>query len=157
METIKLLFICEDAFKACETENLFKDTQFKIVGATNDGKKGIALIEKLKPDVVVCGMAVKNADGLTIIKKTISLKNNCKVMVLSAIKDDRVIQKAIDCGALDYVITPVPNKVVKERIKKLRPKDKTDFGKGTIRLPKELKEKLQKIYLSYGILTKYNY
>lgn len=154
METIKLLLVCEDAFNAYETEKLFKDTRFKIVGATNDGKKGLALIEKLKPDIVVCGMAVKGADGLTVINKAVNLNNNCKVMVLSAIKDERIIQKAIDCGALDYVITPVPNKTIKERIIKLSKRNRNDCLQETKKLPKELKEKLRKIYLSYGILSK---
>lgn len=157
METIKLLFVCEDAFNACEAEKLFKDTRFKIVGATNDGKNGIALIEKLKPDILVCGMAIKGADGLTVIKKAVSLNNDCKVMVLSAIQDDRIIQRAFDCGALDYVITPLPNKALKERIIELSQKSKKDCLQETKKFSKDLKEKLRKIYLSYGILTKYNY
>lgn len=157
MDAIKLLFVCEDSFDACNMEKLFKDTRFKIVGATNDGKKGIALIEKLKPDLVVCGIAVKGVNGLTLIKKAASLKNNCKIMVLSAIKNDHIMQKAAYCGASEYVITPTTNKSVKEKIIKLSQQNKNVFLQKPLKLPKDLKEKLQKTSLSYGFLSKYNY
>lgn len=149
METIKLLFVCEDAFNACEAEKLFKDTRFKIVGTTNDGKNGITLIEKLKPDILVCGMAIKGAAGLTVIKKAVSLNNDCKVMVLSAIQNDRIIQRAVECGALDYVITPLPNKALKERIIELNQKSKKDCLQETKKLSKNLKEKFRKKNISF--------
>lgn len=157
MNDLKLLFVYEDEFNACAMKKLFKDTPFKIVEATNDCEKAIVLIEKLQPDVVVCGIAIRGVDGLAVIKKAASLNNNCKIMVLSAINDDRIIQKAVYCGALDYVITPVSNKFVKERIVKLSQKSKTDFLKENIKLPEDLKQKLQKIYLSYEFPSKFNY
>lgn len=151
MENIKLLFVHEDDVNVEEIKELFKTGPFNLVAATSDGIRGIELIDKLKPDVVITGMVVTGSDGFGVIKKAASLKDKCKVIVLSAIKNERIIQSAMDYGALYYMITPIQGDVIKERLTELCEKREETSLSITKKPAFSLDEKISKIFLSVGI------
>lgn len=112
MKKIRLLLICEDDFKFNKIADLFSNSSFTVVGKTNDGFHGIKLIDELKPDLIVLGMILKGADGFAIIKHVSAKKYECKTVVVSAVKNERVIRKAFSYGADYYIATPVSENVL---------------------------------------------
>lgn len=153
MENNKLLFIYEDGWDIERIKKTFKDSCFEIVGACADGKEGIDLIDKLQPNFVVTGLVLSSIDGFEVLKHLSAIRRSVKAVVVSALKNERIIKNAMDLGALYYMTMPISSSVLLERLKGLCEKDKKDSFelKAVVPPALSLDERISKIFISVGI------
>lgn len=151
MEEYKLLFIYEGDVDTERLKKVFADSEFKLVGATADGKEALSLIEDLKPDFVVTGLVLSGFDGFEVLKR--AAEEKIKTVVLSALKNEHIIKKAMDAGALYYMTSPVSFSVLRERLSGLGVKDDEESlsVKADFKPVVSLDEKISKIFISVGI------
>lgn len=105
MEQRKILLVDDDK-DLCE---LYKTTLgaegFKVKIAEN-GEQALAEIMKEKPDLVILDIMmpkIHGIDTLDILKATPETKD-IKILVLSALSDQKMIKRAKDFGAIDYIV-----------------------------------------------------
>lgn len=151
MEEYKLLVVYEGSIDPQELKKVFLESEFKLVGYTSSGTEGLKLLRELKPDYVVTGLVLSNVDGFEVLKQTRETKT--KTIVLSALKNEHIIKKVMDYGALYYMTMPVSLSVLKERLSGLSEKDKDESltVKAEERPMVSLDEKISKIFISVGI------
>lgn len=75
-----------------------------VVGEAGDGRTGLAAAEALSPDVVVCDLAMPGLSGLEVIKRLVELPDPPRCLVLSMYHDTVWVQRALEAGALGYVL-----------------------------------------------------
>lgn len=81
---------------------------FAICGEAENGKKAVAKIEQLKPDVVITDVRMPEMDGLELIKHQVEdLKSNTKFIILSGYDDFKYAQTAIKYGVRQYILKPI--------------------------------------------------
>ncbi|MBE5821278.1 MAG: sporulation transcription factor Spo0A [Clostridiales bacterium] len=94
----------------------------EVVGVAHDGVEALELIKEHKPDVAILDVIMPKLDGLgvleginklDIVKKPISI-------VLSAVGQEKITQRAIMLGAQYYFIKPFELNVIAQRIKDLK-------------------------------------
>ncbi len=153
MEENKVLFIEEGEVDSDKLRQFYKESGFTIVGAAADGKEGIELIDKYKPEFVVTGLVLSGVDGFEVLKHIQDRKLKTTVVVVSALKNERIIKKAMDLGASYYMTKPVSLSVIKERLTELKEKDKevSLSVKAEEKPAVSLDEKISKIFISVGI------
>lgn len=90
-----------------------------VVGVAHDGVEAISLIEEHKPDVVILDVIMPKLDGLGVLEKLNEMKLNDRpiCMILSAVGQEKITQRAIMLGADYYFIKPFELSVIAERIK----------------------------------------
>ena len=59
----------------------------KVVGEAGDGRKALAEIAELNPDLVLCDLALPGLGGLEVIKRVRALEPAPRVVVLSMYHD----------------------------------------------------------------------
>ena len=133
-------------------EALNESKEYNVVYAGDDGDEGIKQIMALKPDLVIVGMFLKGADGCGVIRAVKKAWGEAK-MIATGIANDSLIERAMEEGAIYYLIKPfsIPNAI--ERIKELS-KDKPVNEKTTAaskRKPVSIEEKISEIFISIGI------
>lgn len=152
MEENKVLFIEEDGVDLGKLRRFYKESGFTVVGATTDGKEGIELIDKFKPDFIVTGLVVSGVDGFEVLKHVLASKLKSIVLVISVLNNERIIKRAMDYGAAYYMTKPVPLSMVKERLIQLKEKDKgVSLSVSAEKPAVSLDEKISKIFISVGI------
>ncbi len=93
--------------------------EFEVVIAIN-GEKGLELIEKEKPALVLVDIRMPKMDGLEMIEE---MKEKgplyIPVLILTNLSDDEKVAKAIELGAKEYIlkIKSTPAEVL-EKVKK---------------------------------------
>lgn len=151
MENKKVMFIDEGGSDGNDRTRLYRESGFDVVAVTNDGKNGIELFDKLKPDYLVTGLVLSGADGFEVLKHALKDKSHTKVIVVSAIKNESIIKRAMDFGARYYMTTPIPQEVIKERLLSLAEKDKSGYTAVDAKPSKSMEERISKIFISVGI------
>lgn len=94
----------------------------EVVGVAHDGMEAITLIEEHNPDVVVLDVIMPKLDGLGVLEKIagLNLKKDPVCMILSAVGQEKITQRAILLGAQYYFIKPFELSVIAERIKEVK-------------------------------------
>lgn len=89
---------------------------FTVAAATENGKEGLAIIESIKPDVIICDLILKELDGLTLLEKISELKLDARIVVYSAFDSDEIIRSACTHGASLYLVKPLSPEILYCRI-----------------------------------------
>lgn len=83
----------------------WSDYECKVIGEAENGAKGLEMILKLKPDIVITDIKMPVMDGLEMMEAVVQ-KQNTIFVVLSAFNEFSYAQQAIKLGAADYVLKP---------------------------------------------------
>ena len=96
----------------------------EIVAECRDGQQVLDFLEQNEADILVTDIKMPKMDGLRLLECLEERKSRCQSVVLTAYSEFSFAQKAIRCGAADYVIkndfiTELPKAVecAKERLK----------------------------------------
>jgi len=121
-EKIKVL-IADDNKDFCDilSEYLEKQPDIEIVGIAKDGIQALDYIEKKLPDVLVLDIIMPHLDGLGVLERlnTWNLQKFPKIIILSAVGQDKITQRAITLGADYYVVKPFDMEVFTKRVRQL--------------------------------------
>ena len=122
-EKIRVL-IADDNQEFSHTLSTYINSQedMEIVGMAKDGNEAIDLIIKTTPNVVLLDVIMPHLDGLGVLEKISEMSNSEKptCIMLSAVGQDKITQKAISLGAEYYVVKPFDIEVLIKRIREIK-------------------------------------
>ena len=96
------------------------DDNLVVAGMASNGADGYEQIRKLNPDVVLLDLIMPGMDGLGVLEKLSNEETSekrPKVIVVSAVSEERIITEAFRLGASYYVVKPFDREMLISRIK----------------------------------------
>lgn len=115
--------IADDNKDFCQilNEYLMEEEDIEIAGIAKDGIEAYDLVIQKKPDLLVLDIIMPHLDGLGVMEKlkSTSLDKKPKIIVLSAVGQDNITQKALSLGANYYVLKPFDFEVFINRIREV--------------------------------------
>ena len=113
---------------------LEKEEQIQIVGIAKDCNEAYEKAIELKPDILLLDIIMPHLDGLGVLEKLgeTNLEKSPLVIILSAVGQDKITQKAISLGAQYYIVKPFDINVLIKRMKELKNYQPTQFKGGFI-------------------------
>lgn len=119
---IKIL-IADDNKEFCEIvgDYLSRENDIDLVGTANDGFEALELIKETNPDVVVLDIIMPHLDGLGVLEKlnTLEIEKMPNIVVLSAVGQDKITQRALALGADYYIVKPFDMQIFIKRIRQM--------------------------------------
>lgn len=112
---MKILIAEDSQFMRGVLKDIFKEEGYELVEA-QDGKEALDKFEKEKPDLVLLDIIMPEADGIEVLK---NIGKKAKVIVISAVGQEKMVEEAKELGALDYIVKPFDNEKVLETVKKV--------------------------------------
>lgn len=137
----KILFIEDDTVVRENTAELLELSDFEVITASN-GKIGLALAKKEKPDIIVCDIMMPELDGYGVLQALAEDPATMQIpfIFLSARTEHKDIRRGMDLGADDYLTKPfeeeellsaIESRLAKVQIlKNLREKETIHSGNG---------------------------
>ncbi|MGI6537415.1 MAG: sporulation transcription factor Spo0A [Caldicoprobacterales bacterium] len=117
------ILIADDNKDFCNiiAEYLSKQDDMEVVAVAYDGVEALDLIHKLQPDLVVLDIIMPQMDGLGVLEKLNEekMEQKPKIIILSAVGQDKITQRAISLGADYYIVKPFNLEIFLRRIREL--------------------------------------
>jgi two-component system response regulator VicR len=85
---------------------------------THLGEKGVELVEKEKPEIVILDLGLPDINGFEVLKQ-IRLFSDLPILILTARTEESDIVKGLEWGADDYMVKPFRQLELLSRIKAL--------------------------------------
>jgi DNA-binding NarL/FixJ family response regulator len=75
----------------------------EIVGTAHDGEEALALVEQVRPDVVLMDLRMPHCDGVEATRRLTESAAETKVVVLTTYADDHSVIQALRAGACGFL------------------------------------------------------
>ncbi len=104
------LIICDDhpVVRSGLRGMLSTQADFELAAEAADGEQAVALVAAVKPDVVLMDLRLPVLDGAGAIARIRSAAPDTRVIVLTTYDSDRDILRAIEAGAIGYLLKDAP-------------------------------------------------
>ncbi|GAA3408946.1 response regulator [Paenibacillus hodogayensis] len=80
---------------------------FRIAGEAKDGQAALAMLEQLRPDIVITDIRMPVMDGLTFIEEMQKNERQAEVVILSGYDEFDYAKRAMRFGVSDYLLKPI--------------------------------------------------
>lgn len=128
---------------------------FNVCAATSNGNTAIELIKSTRPDVAIVDLVLSGRDGMSVLKYIKGNDVSCLPIAIGSYLEDKIVNSAIENGAVYYLVKPVDAETVVDRIKDLSESRAIDYkvsaGTRDRRRINSLDEKISNIFVTIGI------
>ncbi len=116
----KRILVVEDEQELIKAVQIrLKYSGYEVLSACN-GREGLEVARKEKPDLILLDMMMPEMDGLTMLsrlKNSSDIKHIPVIMLTAKAQSDDIAQ-ASKLGAFDYVVKPFTSQILLEKIRK---------------------------------------
>ncbi len=113
MEPINVVLVDDLSFMREAIRNIVKDTGIIILGEAENGADAVSLYKDLEPDIVLMDITMPVMDGLESLKLIRDYDPKARVIMCSALGQQKYIIKAIQLGARDFILKPFnPERII---------------------------------------------
>jgi two-component system chemotaxis response regulator CheY len=102
----KVLIVDDASFMRVSIKNILTKNGYEIVGEANNGAVGFQKYQELSPDIVTMDITMPEMDGLTSLKKILSVNSAANVLMVSAMGQESMVREAIIAGAKGFIVKP---------------------------------------------------
>lgn len=108
-------------FSSILNDYLSSEDDIVVSGIAKDGFEALRLVEEQSPDLLILDIIMPRLDGLGVLENLnmMDLESKPQIMVLSAVGQDKITQRAIELGACYYVVKPFDMSLLTERIRQM--------------------------------------
>jgi two-component system, NarL family, response regulator DevR len=110
MSKIRVLLVDDHEIVRLGLMTLINDhPQMEVVGEAGTAAEAIRAVERLDPQVVLMDVRIPGEGGIEAARQVTSRFPRTKVVMLTSFADDELILRAIQAGAVGYVLKQVGN------------------------------------------------
>lgn len=112
-----VVIVDDSVYMRARIKDSLTNAGYTIVGEAGNGEQAIDLAMSLKPDLITLDNILPDMIGIDILRV---LKNeeklDSRIVMISAVGQESVIQEGMKLGAEDYIVKPFTNEVLIEKI-----------------------------------------
>lgn len=132
-----------------------KTEGFTVCATALTGDNALEKLKSVKPDVAIIDTALKGIDGIKLLDHLKVIQPACMAFMMSEFDNDKIVNSAINHGAIYYFIKPVTPQVIAERVADLMNENIIDYKVSSElrdkRRTASLDEKISNIFTTIGI------
>ena len=117
---MKLLIVDDSSVVRQAILTYLEGDDIEIVGEAENGKVAIDMFDKHRPDLVTMDITMPEMNGLDCIDKMIRIRNDTKIIVISALGDKETALTALKKGASEFLLKPFEAEQLRRCVMRLK-------------------------------------
>ena len=77
---------------------------WKVIGEARDGEEAVAMVRKVRPDVLIMDITMPTLDGLEATRKILRNAPDTKILILTMHESSQMVRRILEAGARGYVL-----------------------------------------------------
>jgi len=114
--TRKVLVIDDSPFVFKAVSKALEGTEWEVVGNALDGQLGIDKYIELRPDVITLDVTMPVMDGLETARKLVEINPKVKIVMLSAMGDETLLNQAKEIGIKHFLMKPFRPETIQAKL-----------------------------------------
>lgn len=116
------------------SEFIDRQEDMEVIDVAGNGEEACILIEQHVPDIVILDVIMPYLDGIGVLEKVqeMDLKKRPIFVMLSAVGQDKITERALALGAEYYIVKPFDMNTLLNRIRQLKTMSSTSKSNSTI-------------------------
>lgn len=119
MGKISVLIVDDLLFMRTAIREILEANGITAAGEAENGFRAVQLYRELKPDVVLMDITMPVMNGIKALDRIMKIDSSAKVIMCSALGQNRYIIKSIQLGAKDFIVKPFKAERIVSAIKKV--------------------------------------
>lgn len=115
----KILIVDDMVFMRLALKGMIEKDGFEVVGEAENGAEAVEKYKVLAPDIVTMDITMPVMTGLEALKAIMAYNPQAKVVMVSAMGQERFVKEAIVNGARYFVVKPFKQDQVLETLNKV--------------------------------------
>ncbi|MFD0049457.1 response regulator [Actinomycetes bacterium NPDC127524] len=115
----RILIVDDAKFMRITLSNILTKADHEIIGEGENGREAVNLYRELHPDLVTMDITMPVMSGLDAVKEIKSEFPDAKVIMCSAMGQQKMVVEAIEAGAKDFIVKPFDENRVVEAISRV--------------------------------------
>lgn len=113
MQVPTVLIVDDAIFMRTTIKRILENHQFEVVGEASNGLEAVELYKTLLPDVVTMDITMPGMNGIEAVKEIIAEYPDAKIVMVTALGQQKLIVDALEFGAKDFITKPFdPDQIV---------------------------------------------
>ena len=112
----RILVVDDAKFMRMILSNILMKAHHIIIGEAENGKQAIELYREYRPDIVTMDITMPEMGGLEAVKEIKKEFPEAKIIICSAMGQQKKVVEAIEAGAKDFIVKPFDELRVTEAI-----------------------------------------
>ncbi|MCF6335923.1 MAG: response regulator [Spirochaetales bacterium] len=118
MDSLKILIVDDLSFMRDAIRNILESSGISNIDEAENGREAFSAYKREKPDIVLMDITIPVLDGLESLRIIRRYDETAKVIMCSAIGQQKYLIRAIQLGARDFILKPFQPERILSAIKK---------------------------------------
>ncbi|MFS0863864.1 response regulator [Fredinandcohnia sp. 179-A 10B2 NHS] len=116
----RILIVDDAKFMRLTLKNILVKANHEVIAEAENGKEAVQKFNELKPDIVTMDVTMPEMNGLDALKAIKESDPQAKVIMCSAMGQQKMVVEAISAGAKDYIVKPFDDSKVIDAINRVQ-------------------------------------
>jgi len=110
----KILVADDASFMRLMIRQVLAKKNYSDIIEADNGLAAVELYKQTRPDLTILDITMPEADGIEALSMILEFDPNAKVIMCSAVAQEKMVREALKRGALDFIIKPFrPDELIK--------------------------------------------
>ena len=103
-------------------EFINRQEDMEVIEVAGNGEEACTMIQEVQPDIVILDVIMPYLDGIGVLERvtTMNLERRPLFVMLSAVGQDKITERALSLGAEYYIVKPFDMETLVNRIRQLK-------------------------------------
>ncbi len=115
----RVLIVDDATFMRSTIRMMLERNGIEVAGEAENGYTAIQRYDELQPEVVTMDITMPDMDGIRAVKEIMQHSPDAKIIMVSAIGQERLVREAILSGAKGFIVKPFEEAALIGSIRKL--------------------------------------